>query len=74
MKKLLGTIAIGALTLTGCGGDDGKKAGVVNFTSFVKQQVVETDNTLTPVEINRFIFIDRDRNNDQAYDDVLADM
>ena len=74
MKKLFCMLPIIGLLLSGCGGSDSKKAAVVDYTKFVKTEVVKSGESLAPVNINRFIFIDYDRNNDQAYDDVLSGM
>lgn len=72
MKAFIALAAL-VLVVAGCHDSD-NDMGVVNFTSFVKKQLASTSETTDPVDINRLTLVDYDRNDEQAYDDVLDPM
>lgn len=68
---LLAAIAsLTATTLSGCGGSD--NGNVQGFTGFVAKQFNRTSDQTDPVDINRLILVDRDRENPSAYDSLLS--
>lgn len=74
--KLTGTGLI-ALVLTGCfdsSGSSSRDSGpepAVDFTTFVKAQIDNTDDTRETVRINNQEFSFNDQNNEQAFDDLF---
>ncbi|EDM46345.1 hypothetical protein [Marinobacter algicola] len=74
--KLAGTGLI-ALALTGCfdgsssSSRDSNPDPAVDFTTFVKTQIDNTDDTREAVQINDQEFSFNDQNNEQAFDDLF---
>lgn len=78
MKRFLSYAALIALatTLSGCfngssNGGDSRPDPSVDFTSFVKTQIANTDDTREAVQINGQDFSFNDQNNEQAFDDLF---
>ena len=79
MKVLINLAALSALTilLTGCfngssGGGGGDRAdAAVDFSTFVKAEIANTDDTREAVQINDKEFSFNDQNNEQAFDDLF---
>lgn len=76
--KLAGT---GLITLALAGGFDGSSSSgsrdsdpdpAVDFTTFVKAQIDNTDDTREAVQINDKEFSFNDQNNEQAFDDLFV--
>lgn len=65
-------ILLAVVSLPGCGGGNDNRGNVRNFTSFVTQQFNQTAEQTDPVNINGLILVDRDRNNPNAYDQLLS--
>lgn len=59
-----------ATVLAGCGGGGERDAGT-DFTRFVKDQLAATSDTTEPATVNDRNFRFNDRDNPDAYDDVL---
>ena len=79
MKGYLKVSALLALTamLAGCfdgssssGGDD-RPDPAVDFSTFVKAEIANTDDTREPVKINDQEFNFNDQNNEQAFDELF---
>lgn len=75
-KTILAAVTT-VLLLAGCGGDDDNDRRVVRdqpqtFTAFTKSLLKSTDNTAEPVSVNDRTFSFNDRDNPEAYDDVLS--
>jgi len=77
MKVLINLAALSALTilLTGCfngssGGGD-RPDPAVDFSTFVKAEIANTDDTREAVQINDKEFSFNDQNNEQAFDDLF---
>lgn len=74
--KLAGT-GLMALALAGCfdgsssSSRDSNPEPAVDFTTFVKTQIDNTENTREAVRINNQEFSFNDQNNEQAFDDLL---
>lgn len=71
------TLALTGGLLAGCGGDNNSNPptpptppGTASFTSFVKTQLKKPGNS-TPAKVNGVDFKFPDRDNPDAYDDVL---
>lgn len=80
MKRILSfavPLALATL-LTGCfdgsssSSNDDRPDPAVDFTTFVKAQIDDTDDTREPVQINNQEFSFNDQNNEQAFDDLLT--
>lgn len=78
MKGLFNLAALSALCLllTGCfngssNGGDTRPDPAVDFTTFVKAQIENTDDTREPVSINDQEFSFNDQTNEQAFDDLF---
>ena len=79
MKVLINLAALSALTilLTGCfngssgGGGGDRPDPAVDFSTFVKAEIANTDDTREAVQINDKEFSFNDQNNEQAFDDLL---
>lgn len=70
-------VSLSALALSACGGDDNNRRPAqiqpaINYTAFVKVQLANTSDQRDPIEINGLRLIDRDRENPNAYDNVLS--
>lgn len=70
-------VSLSALALSACGGDDNNRRPVqiqpaINYTAFVKVQLATTNDQRDPIEVNNLRLIDRDRENPNAYDNVLS--
>ncbi|MCG8393702.1 MAG: hypothetical protein MI745_11530 [Pseudomonadales bacterium] len=70
------TVVAGVLLLSGCFGGDSDRPrqqapAAINYTAFVKAQLATTADTRDPVAINDTRFIFRDKNNPDAYNNVL---
>lgn len=67
-----------ALLLSGCGGDSSGGSGNNNadslqtFTAFTKDLLANTSDTAEPVSVNDREFDFSDKDNPEAYDDVLS--
>jgi hypothetical protein len=75
--KLAGTGLI-TLALTGCfdgsssgGGGGDRPDPAVDFSTFVKAEIANTDDTREAVQINDKEFSFNDQNNEQAFDDLF---
>lgn len=73
--KLAGT---GLITLALAGCFDGSSSGggdrpdpAVDFSTFVKAEIANTDDTREAVQINDKEFSFNDQNNEQAFDDLF---
>ena len=76
--KLAGT---GLITLALAGGFDGSSSSgggggdrpdpAVDFSTFVKAEIANTDDTREAVQINDKEFSFNDQNNEQAFDDLF---
>lgn len=69
-------LAVVITALTGCsnGSSSGETPGPdpsVDFTTFVKAQIENTDDTRASVLINQQEFSFNDQNNEQAFDDLF---
>ncbi|MAB54217.1 MULTISPECIES: hypothetical protein [unclassified Marinobacter] len=79
MKVLINLAALSALTilLTGCfngssgGGGGDRPDPAVDFSTFVKAEIANTDDTREAVQINDKEFSFNDQNNEQAFDDLF---
>lgn len=74
----LSVILIGAMSLGGCfdgsssGGGGGDRPDLaVDFSTFVKAEIANTDDTREAVQINDKEFSFNDQNNEQAFDDLF---
>lgn len=76
--KLAGTGLI-TLALAGCfdgssssgGGGGDRPDPAVDFSTFVKSEIANTDDTREAVQINDKEFSFNDQNNEQAFDDLF---
>ena len=80
MKNLFAfsVILVGASLLGGCfdgsnnrGNNDDRPDPAVDFTTFVRGEIQNTDDTREPVNINDQEFSFSDQNNEQAFDDLF---
>lgn len=74
MTLRMGIALIAVLALAGCsdGSSNGRGLGLsVDFTTFVKNEIKQTDNERNAVNINELGFIFNDQDNEQAYDDLF---
>jgi len=78
MKTFLSYTALLALVtlLSGCFNDsnsnnDNRPDPTVEFSTFVKAEIGNTDDTRDPVSINDQEFSFNDQNNEQAFDDLF---
>ena len=70
MKTIYTTlILIFAALSTACIDDD--ETNTTNFTVFTKDLLSNTADNIDPVEIDAKIFVFQDKENPQAYDDVI---
>lgn len=79
MKRLLNLAALAAMTtlLAGCfdgssSGGDNRPDPAVDFSTFVKAEIGNTDTTREPANINDLEFSFNDQNNEQAFDDLFT--
>jgi hypothetical protein len=86
MIKTLCISSLAGLLLTGClssgggggsssidqGGDDGGAGGSTSFTTLVKSMFAATSNTTEPVAINGLNITFDDRENEDAFSDLLS--
>lgn len=74
--KTILMVVTAALLLAGCGGDDNDRRVVRDqpqtFTAFTRGLLFSTDDTAEPVSVNDREFTFTDRDNPEAYDDVLS--
>lgn len=72
MSRIVITLAA-SLVLVGCsdGSSNREQAISVDFTTFVKNEIKQTSDSRTPVNINRLEFRFDDQDNEQAYDDLF---
>jgi PBP1b-binding outer membrane lipoprotein LpoB len=78
MKKIFAfsAILISALLLGGCfngsnNGGDARPDPTVEFSTFVKAEIANTDDTREPANINDQEFSFNDQNNEQAFDELF---
>jgi hypothetical protein len=69
-------LAVVIVALAGCSNDSSSNLTPrpdpsVDFTTFVKTQIENTDNTREAVLINKQEFSFNDQNNEQAFDDLF---
>ncbi|WP_297797641.1 hypothetical protein [uncultured Marinobacter sp.] len=70
----IGITLVAVLSLAGCFGGSGNGQGLglpVDFTTFVKGEINQTDNDRNAVAINNLEFSFNDKDNEQAYDDLF---
>lgn len=76
LRNAVSTVVLGSVIVlaSGCGGDSDSRVvvPVADYTAFVKARIATTSDDTDPVQINGTRFIDFDRNNPAAYDDVLS--
>lgn len=74
MTLRIGITLIVSLVLVGCSdsSNNGRGQGIsVDFTTFVKNEIKQTDNVRAPINVNRLEFRFNDQDNEQAYDDLF---
>ncbi|MCG2580153.1 MAG: hypothetical protein KA296_04665 [Marinobacter sp.] len=73
MTLRMGIALVAVLALVGCSDSSSNRGpGLsVDFTTFVKNEIKQTDDDRNAVNINNLEFSFNDRDNEQAYDDLF---